>query len=150
MKKIEELDSNEPTIRAGRDTESIISLGNTTFENYTDLWTYETEDMVIEEILTYVWDMGKEATAEDFLDRLDWVINSDEWTQEHRAYIERKINEVLETGIATPEYDKPVVESPFFCPRCPKCRNILSQKFASSRLVCLNCKREFTLKEVAH
>lgn len=36
----------------------------------------------------------------------------------------------------------------WFPPRCPVCNNLISQKFASSRLVCLVCNKEFELKEV--
>ena len=34
-------------------------------------------------------------------------------------------------------------------PLCPECNSPLSAKFASERLVCLRCGREFELKEVS-
>jgi len=39
-------------------------------------------------------------------------------------------------------------EIPWFPPMCPKCGGMLSQKMASSRLVCLACYTEFDVVEV--
>ncbi|MCD6198941.1 MAG: hypothetical protein J7K15_10285 [Deltaproteobacteria bacterium] len=36
----------------------------------------------------------------------------------------------------------------WYGPRCPHCEGPLSQKFASARLVCLRCGREYELREV--
>jgi hypothetical protein len=63
--------------------------------------------MLLQEIEQYVEDAGLDACAEDFLEKIPWVIYPDEWTEEHRAYINKKIQEVLETGKATPEYAEP-------------------------------------------
>jgi len=41
-----------------------------------------------------------------------------------------------------------VKEAGWMPPLCPRCRSPLSGKFASARLVCLRCNKEFELKEV--
>jgi hypothetical protein len=61
--------------------------------------------MLLQEIEQYVEDAGLDACAEDFLEKIPWVIYPDEWTEEHRAYIDKKIQEILETGEATTEYE---------------------------------------------
>jgi len=38
----------------------------------------------------------------------------------------------------------------FAWPRCPICGGLLVQKFASSNLVCVGCKREYKLIEVGN
>lgn len=35
-----------------------------------------------------------------------------------------------------------------FMPRCPVCHGLLFQKFASTRLICSVCGREFELREI--
>ncbi|MGD0978058.1 MAG: hypothetical protein ABR962_02835 [Candidatus Bathyarchaeia archaeon] len=69
-----------------------------------------------------------------------------------------KILKMMESEImdqVVVKYDKKYTESAkneepmlgWFVPKCPNCNNILGQKFASRRLVCLVCSKEFELIE---
>ena len=78
-----------------------------TFQHYSELWTYETERMLLDEIIRYIEQTkDKHAlSARDFLEKTLWVINGDEWTKGHLDYINTKIQEYRKTGRVTTEYD---------------------------------------------
>lgn len=67
--------------------------------------------------------------------------------EERLTRLEKKIS-----GLLKDEEFQPIGEEGsglgWFPPKCPVCNNLIGQKFASNRLVCVICDKEFELKEV--